>query len=342
MTEMEKSGIDRMHERQKERNDKSKYWAALIGQNLSLVVCLSVPAFLIALIWTDLTITELGVRFGLEAILTVFLFIMAEWSAINVGIPSGKLDDDYLRMEDAFVRARDATKKKGILKMSVFCEWQIDEELVAAKKAMCRKLRIDWREYKSVMASMSEAELCEKYGRIRGHEIAAIGRLKPIDLSPELILGGRGDGGRGGISVSGDEYVSRQKYSKWNMTRLILAVLLMVGISFVMTPGVTWGKIVYTVFRLIAVLIRMKMGFDKGAKAYNYIQVKHRKSQIWYMEKYDEFLSTEGLYEAMAEKYGDEVGLAAIRATKAKEVEATAMVEAAGTDTVTAVADSPA
>ncbi|MBQ7398315.1 MAG: hypothetical protein IJW09_05775 [Clostridia bacterium] len=342
MTEMEKSGIDRMHERQKERNDKSKYWAALIGQNLSIVVCLAVPAFLIALIWTDLSITELGVRFGLEAILTVFLFIMAEWSAINVGIPSGKLDDEYLAMESSFLISRDATKKKGTLKMSVFCEWQIDEELVAAKKAMCRKLRIDWREYKSVMASMSEAELCEKYGRIRGHEIAAIGKLKPIDLSPELILGERGDGGRGGISVSGDEYVSKQKYGKWNMARMILTVLFMVGISFALTPGVTWGKIVYTVFRLIAVLIRMKMGFDKGAKAYNYIQVKHRKSQIWYMEKYDEFLSTEGLYEAMAEKYGDEVGLAVIRAAKEKEVEAIDMAEVANTDTVTAVEESPA
>ena len=342
MIEMEQNGIDRMHERQKERNDRSKYWAALIGQNLSIVVCLALPAFLIALIWTDISPRILGMRFGIEALLTVVLFVMAEWSAINVGVPSGKLDDEYLAMESAFLLSRDATKKKGILKMGVFCEWQIDEELVAAKKAMCRKLRIDWREYRSVMASMSEAELCDKYGKIKGHEIAAIGKLKPIDLSPELILGERGEGGRGGISVSGDEYVARQKYGKWNMARMILTVLLVVGVSFALTPGVTWGKIVYTLFRLIAMLIRMKMGFDKGAKAYNQVQVKHRKSQIWYMEKYDEFLSTEGLYEAMAEKYGDEVGLAVIRAAKAKEVEAIDMAEVANTDTVRAVADSPA
>lgn len=342
MIAMEQNGIDRMHERQKERNDRSKYWAALIGQNLSIVVCLALPAFLIALIWTDLSLTKLGIRFGLEAILTVILFVMAEWSAINVGIPSGKLDDDYLHMEDAFVRARDATKNKGILKMGVFCEWQIDEELVAAKKAMCRKLRINWREYVSSMSTMSESELCARYGKIKGHEIAAIGKLRPIELSPELILGERGDRGRGGIGMSGDEYVSEQKYGKWNLVRMILPVLLMVGITFILTPGVTWGKIVYTLFRLIAMLIRMKMGFDKGAKAYNQVQVKHRKSQIWYMEKYDEFLSTEGLYEAMAEKYGDEVGLAVIRAAKEKEVEAIDMAEVANTDTVTAVEESPA
>ena len=66
----------------------------------------------------------------------------------------------------------------------------------------------------------------------------------------------------------------------------------------------TTGTIVFAIYRLIAVLLRMKVGFDKGAKAYNTVEVKHRESQIYYIDRYDEFLETPGLYEAAAERYG--------------------------------------
>ncbi len=305
MTKTNPSRIEAMQERQKLRNDKSKYWAAVIGQNMSLAVCFMIPVFLITLIWTDTTLPDLGASLAMETFLTAALFIFAEWSSINVGIPSGKLDDDYLAMESTFATRKAAVKARGILKMGVFCDWQIDEELLGAKKILCRRLKIDWKLYRSELANMSEAELIEKYGKIRGREIAHINKLEPIELTPELILGEGRDGFRGGISISGDDYVTKQKYGKMNMAKSILTIILTVGIGFAISPGVTWGKIVYTIYRLIAVFIRMKVGFDKGAKAYNQIEVKHRESQVYYMDKYEEFLDTDGLYEAVAEKYSD-------------------------------------
>lgn len=299
------TGIERMQERQKLQNDKSKYWAAVIGQNMSLAVCFMIPVFLITLIWTETTLPELGASLAMETFLTAALFIFAEWSSINVGIPSGKLDDDYLAMQAAFSARKAAVKARGILKMGVFCDWQIDEELIGAKKILCRKLKIDWKLYRAEMAHMSEAELIEKYGKIRGREIHRINSLEPIELTPELILGEGRESFRGGISISGDDYVTKQKYGKMNMAKSVLTIVLTVGIGFAIAPGVTWGKIVYTIYRLIAVFIRMKVGFDKGAKAYNQIEVKHRESQIYYMDKYEEFLDTDGLYEAVADKYSD-------------------------------------
>ena len=92
--------IEEMQERQKLRNDRSKYWAAVIGQNMSMAVCLMIPVFLVTLIWTDTTLPKLGASLAMDTLLTAALFIFAEWAAIGVGIPSGKLDDDFLAMEE--------------------------------------------------------------------------------------------------------------------------------------------------------------------------------------------------------------------------------------------------
>lgn len=304
---IEPDRIEDLHRRQKLRNDKSKYWTAIIGQNMSIAICFMIPVFLITLIWTETTLPKLGASLAMDTILTAALFIFAEWSAINVGVPSGKLDDDYLRVQDEFLKRKKEIKARGILKMGVFCDWQIDEELIGAKKAYCRKAKIDWRKYKAEMAGIDEKELIAKYGKVKGRIIWRINSLEPIELTPELILGEQKNGLRGGISIAGDEYVEQEKYKGSKILRSFFTIVFTVGIGFAFSPGITWGKIVFTVYRLIAVLIRMKVGFDKGAKAYNTVEVKHRESQIYYMDKYEEFIDTKGLYEAAAEKYGETI-----------------------------------
>lgn len=300
----EPSRIDTMHERQKLRNDKSKYWTAVIGQNMSLAVCFMIPVFLITLIWTETTLPNLGASLAMDTLLTAALFVFAEQSAINVGVPSGRLDDTYLAIEAAFQARKAEIKKKGILKMDVFCEWQIDEELEGAKKAYCRKYKIDWKTYQEKMACKSEQELINDYGKVKGKMIWKINSLDPIELTPELILGESRRGLRGGISIAGEEYVEKEKYSGSKIAKTILTIVFTVGIGFTFSPGITWGKVAFTIYRLIAVFIRMKVGFDRGAKAFHTVEVKHRESQIWYIDMYDEFLETKGLYEAAEQKYG--------------------------------------
>lgn len=334
MLEREPTRIETLQERQKIRNDRSKYWAAVIGQNMSLAVCLMIPMFLITLIWTETSLPKLGVSLGMETLLTAALFIFAESAAINVGVPSGKLDDGYIAIQAAFMARKAEIKAKGIIKMGVFCEWQIDEELVGAKKAMCRKLKIDWQTYTSDMAPLTEAELIDKYGKVKGRMIHRINALEPIELTPEMILGEQRDGLRGGISIGGEEYVANQKYGKLNLLKSVLTIVLTVGIGFSFAPGVTWGKIVFTIYRLIAVVIRMKVGFDKGAKAYNKVEVKHRESQIYYMDRYDEFLGTPGLYEAAVARYGTTLitPIPTIKEVPAHEVETQYVDRAGGAD----------
>lgn len=307
MLEHEETRMDTLNERQKRRNEKSKYWAAVVGQNMSLAVCLMIPAFLVTLIWTETSLPELGVSLGMETVLTAALFIFAEWASINVGIPSGKLDDEYIAIQEAFRKRKTEIKARGILKMGVFCDWQIDEELLAAKKDMCRKLKIDWRAYQTVFARMDKDELIKSCGKVKGRMIHRINELEPIELTPELILGEQRGGLRGGISESGEEYVANQKYGKMKLLKSVLTIFLTVGIGFAFSPGVSWGRIVFTVYRLIAVFIRMKVGFDKGAKAFNQVEVRHRESQIYYMDRYEEFLGTPGLYDCVRAKYDSDI-----------------------------------
>lgn len=334
MLEREPTRIETLQERQKIRNDRSKYWAAVIGQNMSLAVCLMIPAFLVTMIWTDFTWPTLGVSFGMNTIVTAVLFIWGESSAISVGIPSGKLDSGYEAIQKAFLKRKEEIKAKGILKMGVFCEWQVAEELTAAKKAMCRKLKIDWHTYLDEIAPLDEDALIAKYGKVKGKLYWRINAMEPIELTPEMILGEQQGGQRGGISQSADEYIAQQKYGRWSLVKSILPIVATVGTPFTFAPNVAWGTIVFAIYRLIAVLLRMKVGFDKGAKAYNTVEVKHRESQIYYMDRYDEFLGTQGLYEAAVARYGTTLitPIPTIKEVPAHEVETQYVDRAGGAD----------
>ena len=51
-------------------------------------------------------------------------------------------------------------------------------------------------------------------------------------------------------------------------------------------------------------LFRMAKGFDRGARAYNTIEVRQLKAKTNYLKMYEKFM-TEKMYLHLGDKYGD-------------------------------------
>lgn len=304
MQKLEQSRAERFREKQKERNDRSKEWQAIIGQNLSLVICLMIPVLLVSTIFTETSFPKLCQALATNAVMTIILFVYGERVTIGMGAQAGKLDDEYIEAQRVFREKKDAIKRRGVMEMDLFCEWQIDEELIRSKKKMCRTLHIRYDDYVANMQGLSNEQLVQRYGKVKAREISLINAIKPIELSPDIILGEGGDRDRRGVPINAEEYIKKETYGKVGLLKSVVTVVFTVGIDFAAVGNVSWAMIIYTAYKLIALLIRMKKGYDKGAAAYNKIEVQHLNSRSEYIDLYSEFLDTPRLYEKVRKEYG--------------------------------------
>lgn len=287
----------------KERNTRQKNLAKTIGQNLSLYVCIMIPVILIGLIWTDTSLPKLGWGLLGDAVLTVALFIIGERSMINVGISGGKLDDEYLDTRTRFREIVSGVRKIGVLMLEPFCDWQIDMELMRAKRIRCRRIGIKYPEYQEKYEGKSLEELTKMVGAEKAAKITEINKLKPIELDPDLLLTeGVGRRDRRDIPEGAFEYIQKKKYGKIGIIISVMTAIFTVAITLTLTQDVTIARVLYTCVKLIALLYRMSNGYNNGAKAYNAVEVAHLSAKIEYLEEYKEFIGKK-IYLQIADEY---------------------------------------
>lgn len=301
----EEAAIDRLIEKQKAHNRRSKDIARIFGANLSLYICIMIPALLIGLIWTDASLPRISPGLLCDGVLTVFLFFVAEYSMIQLGISGGRLDDDYVKYHGEYVELTRTVRQRGTALMYPFCEWQIDVEYDTAIKERLRGAKIPYDEWKEKYSKMGIAELQRALGAKKAAAVAAINALEPIELTPEMILtDGRRKMGRGGISESAEDYVDRKKKSWTHILIGALTAVFTVTVALTLTTDVSLARVLYTLVKLIALFFRMSGGYNAGAKAYNTVEVAHVQSKIALEYAYIEYLDKK-LYNNFGDKYGN-------------------------------------
>ncbi|MBE6693376.1 MAG: hypothetical protein E7589_01240 [Ruminococcaceae bacterium] len=289
--------------REKERNDKTKQMARMIGQNLSLYVCLMLPVLLIGLIWTDSSLPKFGWGLLSDGIITVLMFVIGERAMLQIGTTSGKLDDEYFHERSVYKALVERVKGIGTLLLDPYCDWQTDVELEQARRIRCRRLRVDYKEYLEKYSNKSLDELKQILRPDLALKIHAINALEPIDLTAEILLtDGLNKYGRGGVPVGGDEYVEQKKFGRKGLIISVLTAVFTVGISLTMTKDITLARVIYTFLKLTALLFRMASGYTNGVKAYNTVEVRHLQAKIRYLQAYVEFIEKK-IYRSIAERY---------------------------------------
>lgn len=295
--------LDRAEDFQKRYNVRSKGLAMIIGKNLTLFLCMLVPFLLIGFIWTDFGPVAIGPKLLSDGILTVSLFVVGEVMMTKLGADGGKLDAEYIKSKGEYDGLVVKVGEVGALLMGIFCDWQIDLEMEQAINARLRILRMTpqmWAEVKD----LPTPELERRYGKTKAKKLIEIRNLKPIELNEAILLYDGDRTMRGGVPVSAEEYLKSKSHFIKTLIACVFTGLLTVTVAVTLTTDITFARVIYTVFKLVMLIFRMAKGYDRGAKAYNTVDVKQYRARSNYLRAYVKFV-TDKIYLKLGDKYGD-------------------------------------
>ena len=296
---------DKLTEFQKKYNSKAKSIAHILGTNIALYICILLPFVLIGFIWTEFDIKYFGIPFLYDGIATVALFIIGEVMMSKVGADGGRIDPEYLEAKKEYYSLLDRVHDLGTMFMAFFCEWQIDVELDRTVTTRLRSLRLTRKDWETVK-DMSYKELKEKYGKKKAKKIIALKELDTVDLNEAVLLYDSTKDGlaRGGVPISGDEYIYKKTHSPVMVLTAVFSGLLTVAFAPTLASDISFAKIIYTVLKLVILLFRMAQGYNIGATAYNNVEVKQLRAKSHYLRSYLRFVEDK-TYLKLGDKYGD-------------------------------------
>jgi hypothetical protein len=303
MDEFDLEREDKLSDFQKKYNITQKNFAAVLGKNLTLFLVMLLPLLLIGFVWTDFGKVVIDTKMISDGILTVMLFTCGECLMCKLGSDGGRLDSEFISSKKDLDGLLEEVGRVGTMLITMFCEWQIDLEMEQAIRFRLRMIRMGRDEYDSVKDDTPE-ELRAKYGRAKARKIMDITELKPIDLNESILLYNGEYAARGGVPISGDAYLRSKKSIVETVLACIFTGLLTVSVVVTLTSDITMARVIYTMFKLAMLLFRMVKGFDRGARAYNTIEVRMNKAKANYLRQYLKFIEDK-TYLRLGDKYGD-------------------------------------
>jgi hypothetical protein len=287
------TGEDIKTHKRKEFNKKQKTMMKVIGENLASYACVLILILLVGLIWTDIGLNLSPATFITDSLVSVVLFILADICMTQIGTKGGRLDEDYIKLREEYNKLRGDVRKKGLTLMDDFCESQIEIEYEHFIRSSLKELEIDYVEYKNSYSKKSFDELKSILPLETAVKLNYLKTSKRIELTPDMLMTeGKAKSERGGLPMSGEEYVEKHTTSWYHIaTTVIFAVIAAVPI-FALTNDVSWGRVIYTVFKLSMMFYRMYAGYSRGSKGYNTIEPKRIQAKIRYLYLYIEYVDS--------------------------------------------------
>lgn len=288
---------------QKQYNSKSKKLVHMLGTNIALFICVLLPFLLVGFIWTDFGTPTVSINLISEGIITIAMLFIGEVMMMMVGSDGGKLDNDYLTERKKFDDILTSVNKVGTMLVPVFCDWQIDVEMEHATTARLRRLRMTKSDFEK-LKDMDVKELRKKYGKSKAKKILELIALEPIELNEAVLLYDNSDISRGGVPISGYEYLRKKTHSAEMVISSIFCGLITISVAITLTTDISIARVLYTIFKVITLLFRMAVGYNLGTKAYNTVEVRRLQAKNNYLLKYVRFVE-EKTYLKLGDKYGD-------------------------------------
>jgi hypothetical protein len=282
---------DIKEDKRREFNKRQKTLMKVVSENVASYALLLILALLIGFIWTDIGIFISFDRFIGDALVTVILYILADLFASYNGAKGGRLDDEYITVHKEYLTLRETVIKAGITLMDTFCDLQIEREYELYLKQRCRELEIEYKTYLDEYRGKSLEELNTLLPGDVAVKVFALNQTKRIELTSDMLLtDGKSKRERGGLPVSGQEYIERHTVGWQHIIMTALFAIVAAVPTFSMAREVSLGMVLYTLFKITLMLYRMYMGFSRGAKGYNTVEVVYLQAKIKYLNLYLEYL----------------------------------------------------
>lgn len=310
---------------QKEHNVRRKQISKILGENFATLGLLAIIAVMICSIWTEVGIFTNWTKIFGEALMAIILYILADVLSASIGAKGGKVDENYINNHRQYLDLRQQVRKAGAGLLNMFCDWQIDVEYEYYLRYKCKELKIDYNEYMEKYHDKTLEELqvmfpiekpakkkfmdkiFEIFGKAKTSTKAAkvfsLNQIKPIELTPEILMtDGKVRGVRGGVSISGEEYIEKHTIGAGHIVVTIMFAIVAVIPVISLVREFSVAMLIYTIFKIALLLFRMYRGWSRGAKGYSEVEPKSLQSKIDYLEMYLNFLNNK-TYESLKDKY---------------------------------------
>ena len=277
---------------QRRYNVTSKSFACVLGKNLTLFICMLVPLLLIGFVWTDFGSVSIGPKLFSDGVLTVALFVVGEVMMTRLGAEGGRLDTEFVRAKSEYDALVVKVCERGTRLMGAFCDSRIELELEQAIGARLRALRITPEAWES-LHELPYAEWVRLHGKAKAKKLAELRDLKPIELNEAVLLYDGDPCARGGVPMSAEDYLRSRTHFIKTLAACVFTGLLTVTVVVTLTKDITLARVIYTLFKLLMLLFRMAKGYDRGARAYNTVEVKQYRARANYLREYLAFCEEE-------------------------------------------------
>lgn len=281
----------------------------VVGENMASFGCMLIVFMLVGLVWTDMRLQLFSEKMALDGVITITMFIIAEYLMSRNGVKCGKRYDEYIVNHEKYLLLRTEVFSRGVSMMHTFCDWRVDVEYEYYIRQKCKQLKLDYNEYVEKYSKSDLKALKEHFPKNMALRVFALNQTKPIELTPDILLtDGKVRITQGGVGESGEGYAERKTIGKSHVILAFITGFISVAPSFFLHEGASWELVIYTLFKLVMLTFRMYSGFQSGAKAFNTIEVSHLQAKIKYLNLYLEFLNKK-LYKRLT-KYHDVFTLA--------------------------------
>ena len=267
----------------------------------TIIAALSI-VILAALVWTDITVSDLfSLRFIGEGMVLTLIFWMMYLSMNENGVRSGRKDEGYLKAKAKYLEVRDTLREDGISKLSEFCEWYIEDELVRARKNVLLRRGVSYemfcetfvpiselllakdKEYRILKRSASEDELAkvDVYNSLsiikRSAVIMAL-KIKPIVLTPDMLLvDEHGRVSRNPIAASIAK--AHAKRNAVGLGYIAATSMMIVSVALNVAAEPTKAKVIYGLIQITSLIFTGLRGYSSGVLLYSVDAVAFHESR---------------------------------------------------------------
>lgn len=230
--------------------------------------------------------------------LSFFVFLFCSYAMYvngsGSGIRAGRRSEIYLSSKSQYdLLKREIIDRKMHGRLPEFCRYYIEEELRNARNSLLTEVGIEFSVYQEQYVGRDKVELEQitSLSKLQIEAILAANKVKPIKLTPEMILKrGRGSARRSPLGVE-PEKRRRAGYAMKFFLTFGLAILMTV-ITLNPKANLTWGTFAECILKLFPVVLNGFTGYKNGYEniivhTVNYIndQVDLMRQLIHYVEE---------------------------------------------------------
>ena len=233
--------------------------------NMGLIVAALTLVCTCATFFTDISLASvMTVEFSLSFIILLFCAYTMYFSMADTGARKGAQDEDFINAKKRYEELRKELEASGgIFSLGEFCHRYTASELVSSQKNILLSAGISYSEFEEKYKGKEKKDLPRELGRKQIKIIARANSLKPITLTPDMLLSaGRKNHSRNPLCNSPEKKRALRSFGALLPTTVTSFFAVSVVCSIISEP--TMATVTECIIKLFALVWNGTKGYAMG------------------------------------------------------------------------------